>query len=77
MNLDGVNFALAPKLSSFARNAAVPLAAALVAQLPWLALPASLDDVSQVQVKRLDCSHQFGSMPCMDAAFACNNVSSG
>ena len=63
VDLDGAeaveDLALAPNLSSFAREAAVPLAEALVEQLPWLALAGSMGDVSQVQVKHLGCRKQF------------------
>ena len=65
VDLDGAeaveDLALAPNLSSFAREAAVPLAKALVEQLPWLALAGSMGDVSQVQVKHLGCRGQFGN----------------
>ncbi|CAE7625668.1 RPS9B [Symbiodinium sp. CCMP2456] len=68
VDLDGAeaveDLALAPNLSSFAREAAVPLAEALVEQLPWLALAGSMGDVSQVQVKLQLTKGPAGSAPC-------------
>ncbi|CAE7853391.1 RpS9 [Symbiodinium sp. KB8] len=68
VDLDGAeaveDLALAPNLSSFAREAAVPLAKALVEQLPWLALAGSMGDVSQVQVKLQLTKGPAGSAPC-------------
>ena len=64
VGLDGVELPLAPNLSRFAREAAVPLAMALMAELPWLALAGSTGDASQVQVKLQLTTGSAGSAPC-------------